>query len=141
MTLVIVHSAVNAAKLRVEPVTLISETGRHVIEAEIADTPEARAIGLMFRRSLDTDAGMLFVHDTPQNITMWMRNTYVSLDMIFADAQGRIIRIARNTEPFSTDIIEAGGLAKFVLEVPAGTAQRLKLKPGNRLEHRFVKAD
>jgi len=141
MALTTAPSCGSAAKLQVEPVIVVSETGRHLINAEIADTPETRATGLMFRRSLDADAGMLFIYDTPQNITMWMRNTYISLDMIFADARGRIIRIARNTEPFSTDIIAAGGLAKVVLEVPAGTARRLKLKPGDRLEHRAVGAD
>lgn len=131
-------AGVDAAKLRVEPVVLISETGRHTINAEIADTPGTRATGLMFRRSLAPDAGMLFIYDAPQNVTMWMKNTYISLDMIFADASGTIIRIARETEPFSTDIIESGGQAKVVLEVAAGTAKRLKLKPGDRLEHPSV---
>jgi len=131
-------SGVAAAELRVEPVVIVSESGRHTIDAEIADTPGTRATGLMFRRSLDADAGMLFIYDDPQNITMWMKNTYISLDMIFADAKGKIIRIARDTEPFSTDIIEAGGPAKVVLEVPAGTAKRLKLKRGDRLEHPSV---
>jgi len=122
-------------------VVLVSETGRHAIDAEIADTPGAKATGLMFRRSLDAGKGMLFIYDRPQNITMWMQNTYISLDMIFADARGTIIRIARDTEPFSTDIIEAGGLAKVVLEVPAGTARQLKLKRGDRLVHASVGAE
>jgi hypothetical protein len=134
-------SGVAAAKLRVEPVVIVSESGRHTIDAEIADTPGTRATGLMFRRSLAADSGMLFIYDTPQNITMWMKNTYISLDMIFADAKGKIIRIARDTEPFSTDIIEAGGPAKVVLEVPAGTAKRLKLKRGDLLEHSSVSAE
>jgi len=95
----------------------------------------------MFRRSLNAGSGMLFIYDRPQNITMWMRNTYISLDMIFADQAGKIIRIARDTEPFSTEIIEAGGLAKVVLEVPAGTARRLKLKRGDRLIHSSVSAE
>ena len=128
----------DAAKLRVEPVVLVSETGRHTINAEIADTPGRRSSGLMFRRSLDRDAGMLFIYDRPRNITMWMKNTFISLDMIFADADGDIIRIARETEPFSLDIIEGGGPANFVLEVPAGTARRLKLKRGDKLEHAAV---
>jgi len=130
--------SLHANGLKREPVVLVSETGRHVIDAEIADTPGAKATGLMFRRSLGADKGMLFIYDRPQNITMWMQNTYISLDMIFADAGGTIIRIARDTEPFSTDIIEAGGAAKVVLEVPAGTARRLKLKRGDRLEHASV---
>lgn len=134
-------AGVDAAKLRVEPVVLVSETGRHTINAEIADTPGTRATGLMFRRSLAPDAGMLFIYDAPQNVTMWMKNTYISLDMIFADASGTIIRIARETEPFSTDIIESGGQAKVVLEVAAGTAKRLKLKPGDRLEHAALSAE
>ncbi len=119
----------------------MTETGRHTINAEIADTPGTRASGLMFRRELAADSGMLFIYDTPQNITMWMQNTYISLDMIFADETGDIIRIARNTEPFSTDLVEAGGPAKVVLEVVAGTAKRLKLKRGDRLEHPSVSAD
>jgi len=126
------------AETRREPVVLVTETGQHTIDAEIADTPETKATGLMFRRSLDADKGMLFIYDKPQNITMWMKNTYISLDMIFADARGTIIRIARNTEPFSTDIIEAGGLAKVVLEVPAGTARRLNLKRGDQIQHPSV---
>lgn len=132
--------SLHANGLKREPVVLVSETGRHVIDAEIADTPGAKATGLMFRRSLGADKGMLFIYDRPQNITMWMQNTYISLDMIFADAGGTIIRIARDTEPFSTDIIEAGGLAKVVLEVPAGTARRLKLKRGDKLIHASVVA-
>lgn len=132
---------VTAAQLEREDVVLISETGRHVIDAEIADTPGTRAAGLMFRRDLGADKGMLFIYDTPQNITMWMKNTYIPLDMIFADQSGKIVRIARNTEPFSTDIIEAGAPAKVVLEVPGGTARRLKLKRGDRLEHASVSAD
>jgi len=95
----------------------------------------------MFRRSLGNDKGMLFIYDRPENITMWMKNTYIPLDMIFADGKGRIIRIARNAEPFSTDIIEAGGPAKVVLEVAAGTANRLRLKRGDRLEHPSVAAE
>ncbi|MFP3921556.1 MAG: DUF192 domain-containing protein [Dichotomicrobium sp.] len=131
----------DAAQLGREDVVLISETGRHVIDAEIADTPGTRAGGLMFRRNLDPGKGMLFIYDRPQNITMWMKNTYISLDMIFADQSGKIVRIARNTEPFSTDIIEAGAPAKVVLEVPAGTARQLKLKRGDRLEHTSVGAE
>lgn len=134
-------TGVNAGEPKREPVTLVSETGRHVIKAEIADTPQSRGTGLMFRRSLDADKGMLFIYDEPQNITMWMKNTYISLDMIFADAKGAIIRIARDTEPFSTEIIKAGGLAKVVLEVPAGTARRLRLKRGDKLIHPSVGAD
>ncbi len=127
-----------SAEMRREPVVLVTDTGRHTIDAEIADTPETKATGLMFRRSLDADAGMLFIYDEPQNITMWMKNTYISLDMIFADARGTIIRVARGTEPFSTDIIESGGAAKVVLEVPAGTARRLNLKRGDKLQHPSV---
>jgi len=134
-------AGVHAGEAKREPVTLVSESGRHVIKAEIADTPEARGVGLMFRRNLGADKGMLFIYDEPQSITMWMKNTYISLDMIFADAKGTIIRIARDTEPFSTKIIEAGGSAKAVLEVPAGTARRLRLKRGDKLIHPSVSSE
>jgi uncharacterized protein len=79
--------------------------------------------------------GMLFDFSPEQQISMWMKNTYVSLDMIFIRADGRILRIAENTEPESTRIISSGGLAKGVLEVVAGTARKYGIAPGDRVAH------
>ena len=106
---------------------------RHRFTIELAVTPEQKMRGLMFRKHLDPDKGMLFDYGSPQEISMWMKNTYISLDMIFIRADGRILRIAENTEPMSTKIISSRGLARGVLEVIAGTAQKYGIQPGDRV--------
>jgi uncharacterized membrane protein (UPF0127 family) len=123
-----------ASTLPQEDVVLETGTGTHIIRAEIADTDIAKATGLMFRQQLADDAGMLFIYERPQNFSMWMKNTYIPLDMIFIGPDLRISRIERDTEPFSTRVIEAGPPAIAVLEVNAGTANRLGLRRGDRVE-------
>src|SRR4029079_194806 len=86
-----------------------------------------------YRKELADGKGMLFDFSPEQQISMWMKNTYVSLDMIFIRADGRIPRIAGKTEPLSTKIISSGGLARGVLEVAAGTAQKYGIQPGDRV--------
>ena len=93
----------------------------------MATTDQDRALGLMFRRSLPENAGMLFLYDQPQPLTMWMRNTIIPLDMIFIGANGKVHRIESHTEPFSTQIISSDGDVKGVLEVNAGTAAAIGL--------------
>jgi hypothetical protein len=108
---------------------------RHAFQIELALTPAQQAQGLMFRRALAPDAGMLFVNDGEREIAMWMRNTLIPLDMIFIRADGRIARIAERTVPHSLDTVASGGPALAVLEVAAGTADRLGLRPGDRVRH------
>jgi uncharacterized membrane protein (UPF0127 family) len=90
-------------------------------------------MGLMFRRSLAADAGMLFLYDRAQPVAMWMKNTYIPLDMIFIGADGRVHRIAKRTEPFSTDVISSEGDVQGILEVNAGIADAIGLKPGDEV--------
>lgn len=123
-------------RLPAEKLTLVTATGRHVLDVEIANTGETRATGLMFRRKLAATRGMLFIYETAQPIQMWMRNTYISLDMVFITGAGSVHRIERNTEPFSERVIDSGGDVLAVLEVAAGTADRLQLKPGDTVLHR-----
>jgi uncharacterized membrane protein (UPF0127 family) len=118
-----------------EPLEIVTKTGVHVFSVEMATTEEERQKGLMYRKELPDGKGMLFDFSPEQQISMWMKNTYVSLDMIFIRADGRILRIAENTEPMSTKIISSGGLAKGVLEVVAGTAQKYGIAPGDRVAH------
>ena len=115
--------------------TLILETasGEHRYTVEIASSDRERAKGLMFRRSLPETGGMIFIYDPPQPVAMWMRNTYISLDMIFIAPDGTVRRIETNTEPFSTDIIPSGGAVAAVLELNAGEADKVGLKPGDRV--------
>jgi uncharacterized protein len=112
---------------------IASKTGVHVFTVELAVTDEERQKGLMFRKSLPESTGMLFDFKRDQDVSMWMHNTYVSLDMIFIRADGRIQRIAENTETESDKIISSGGPVRAVLEVVAGTAKKLGIAPGDRV--------
>ncbi|NJO22746.1 MAG: DUF192 domain-containing protein [Sphingomonadales bacterium] len=123
------------AKMRRETLTLVTSTFEHIINVEVTSTPEEKAMGLMFRTSLADDAGMLFPYAPPQEATMWMRNTYISLDMLFIRADGVIHRIETNTEPFSERVIASRGTVAAVLELKAGSAVKLGLKPGDRVRH------
>ena len=118
-----------------EPLALVTATGRHSFEVEIARTPETRSKGLMFRRTLGARHGMLFLYDDPQHVSMWMRNTYIPLDMVFILPDGTVHRVERETEPFSEAVIEAGARVQGVLEIPGGTAEELRLAPGDTVEH------
>jgi uncharacterized protein len=118
-----------------QPLEIVTKSGVQVFSVEMATTEEEKTNGLMHRKELPDGKGMLFDFSPEQQISMWMKNTYISLDMIFIRADGRILRIAENTEPLSTKIISSGGLAKGVLEVIAGTAQKYGIQPGDRVAH------
>lgn len=123
------------AKMRRESLVLVTSAGEHVIDVEVAETNEEKALGLMFRRSVPELTGMLFPYEPAQNITMWMRNTYVSLDMIFIRADGVVHRIEARAEPLSERTISSQGLVTAVLELAAGSADRLGLRPGDKVRH------
>ncbi len=120
--------------MRREAITLVSGPARHSIDAEIAENDATRALGLMFRHSIGDNEGMLFVYQPAQSVSMWMRNTTVSLDMVFIAPDGTITRIAEATEPLSEALISSGGTIAAVLELKAGAVRRLRLKPGDRVE-------
>jgi len=124
-----------AAKLRVEPVIVETQSGKEIFKAEIADTAELRQKGLMYRKEMAADEGMLFDFGVPRPVHMWMKNTFISLDMIFIRADGTVIAIGANTEPLSEATVGVEEPVKGVLEVVAGTAARLGLKPGDRIYH------
>ena len=115
--------------------TILSGGAAHRFSVEIARTPEQQQLGLMFRRKLAADAGMLFLYERPYRISMWMKNTLIPLDMIFIGVDGRIVDIAQRTVPHSVEPIYAGKPAIAVLEVNGGTAARLGLRIGDRVEH------
>jgi hypothetical protein len=119
----------------IQPLEIATKSGVQVFSVEMATTEEEKTTGLMYRKELPDGKGMLFDFSPEQQVSMWMKNTYISLDMIFIRADGRILRIAENTEPHSTKIISSGGLAKGVLEVIAGTAQKYGIAPGDRVAH------
>jgi uncharacterized membrane protein (UPF0127 family) len=119
----------------VQPLEIVTKSGVHVFSVEMATTEQEKETGLMYRKELADGKGMLFDFSPEQEVSMWMKNTYISLDMIFIRADGRILRIAENTEPLSTKIIPSNGPVKGVLEVIAGTAQKYGIKPGDRVGH------
>ncbi len=114
---------------------IITKSGVQVFTIEMAVTDEERMKGLMYRKSLAEGRGMLFDFSPEQNVQMWMKNTYIPLDMIFIRTDGTILSIAQNTQPLSEKIISSGGLAKGVLEVAGGTARKLGIAPGDRVAH------
>lgn len=118
--------------------TIVTVAGnRYPFRVELARTPDERAQGLQGRQTLAADAGMLFDFATPQPVAMWMKDTYVSLDMIFIAADGRIVNIARDTTPQSLAVLESAAPVRGVLEVRAGTTARLGIRPGDRVVHKI----
>lgn len=123
--------------MRKERLTISTASGRHDFLVEITETDADKAMGLMFRQSLGRRAGMLFGYPRSFEITMWMKNTYISLDMIFIKKNGVVHRIAKGTEPFSEEIVASKGDVAAVLEVAAGVADEIGLKPGDMVRHKF----
>lgn len=112
---------------------LKTDTGDHSFDIEVATTDRDRARGLMFRRSLPENAGMLFLYDPPQPAAMWMKNTLISLDIVFISPDGRVHRIESGAEPFSTTLIPSDGTVAAVLELNAGQADKIGLKRGDQV--------
>ena len=128
-----------AMVLPVDPAPLVAVTGsgKHSFSIEIADTSDEREAGLMFRRTMADDHGMLFVFDKPGEVNFWMKNTPMALDLVFVGQDGRIKAIKRG-EPQSEAIIAPGHPVRFVLELKAGTAARDGLKDGDLLRHPVI---
>jgi hypothetical protein len=126
--------------MRRETLVLQTAARKHTIDVEIAETSDEKAMGLMFRTSLADTQGMLFPYPSPQELTMWMRNTYIPLDMVFIRADGVVHRIEARTEPLSERVIASQGSVTAVLELAGGAAERLGLKPGDVVVHRHFKA-
>lgn len=117
------------------PLTIDAESGQFEFQVEMAVSPEQRGLGLMFREDLAEDRGMLFDFGKLQRASMWMRNTYVPLDMLFIDPDGRITQIAADTRPLSDAVIASREPVRAVLELRAGVAAKLGIKPGDRILH------
>ena len=112
-------------------VSIVSDDQSHKFRVDLALTHQQQMQGLMFRRNMPADAGMLFVYKQEAPIAMWMKDTYLPLDMLFIAPGGRIVKIAERTVPLSEATIASGGAVIAVLELNAGTASRLGIKPGD----------
>ena len=118
-----------------EPLTIETVGGPVSFLVEMARTPAEQSRGLMFRTLVLPGTGMLFVHERPRQVSMWMRNTPTSLDMVFIDEDGTIESIAADTTPFAEAVISSNGPVAAVLEILAGEAERLGIAPGDRVRH------
>ncbi|MDB5457790.1 MAG: hypothetical protein JWP92_3375 [Caulobacter sp.] len=125
------------AKPRLETVTLVTAKGRTAFTVEIAATPAEQERGLMYRKSLAPDRGMLFIYKQPQPAAYWMRNTYIPLDILFIAPDGRVLSIARNARPLDETPIPSGGIISGVLEIAGGRAAQLGVLPGDKVLHRI----
>ncbi len=114
--------------------SVISGTSKHDFTVEIMRTPEERSKGLMHRRQLDAKHGMLFDFGGAVIARMWMKNTYIPLDMLFIRENGAIANIAADTVPHSLDVLSSEGDVHYVLEINAGLTKRLGIKAGDRVE-------
>ncbi len=126
------------AELPKEKLVIVTHDGkRHDFSVEMALTPDQQVTGLMFRPSVAEDGGMLFDWGTPRPSQMWMRNTIASLDMLFIDGDGTIRAIAERTVPQSLAVIDSRVPVRATLEVRAGTAERLDIRVGDKVEQRI----
>ena len=112
------------------PLTIKSKSGTHHFTVEIAATPDEQETGLMFRKSLAGDRGMIFPYDPPQDASFWMKNTLIPLDIVFIRANGTIARIT-NAEPMSIEPLPSGEPIAAVLEIAGGRAAELDIKEGD----------
>ena len=133
-----IFTPLSVADSTLERLEIATQTGqRHPFFVELATTPKARRQGLMLRRELAPEGGMLFVFNKPRVVTMWMKETYVSLDMLFIDTAGNIVRIAARTTPLSLKRISSQGPVLAVLELVGGAAQDRGIAVGDRVFHRL----
>ena len=115
--------------------SVITSTGQKNFEVEMAVSDQQQSQGLMYRRSMAANAGMLFDYGALRHIQMWMKNTYIPLDMIFIGPKGKIKKIVERTIPHSESIISSNGRARAVLELNSGTVSRLGIKTGDTVIH------
>jgi len=137
LLIVVLLRPAQLAGATIETLEVASKSGVHAFSVEVVDSDEERQKGLMFRKELPEGKGMLFDFKTEAPVSFWMKNTYVALDMIFIRGDGRIVSIAENTEPMSERMIPSAGPVRGVLEVVAGTARKLGIRPGDRVAHRI----
>lgn len=139
--LIAVLAMSEALAARLERVVVQTSGGARAFMVEVVDTPETRARGLMFRKSMPRSEGMLFDFRTEQPVGFWMENTYIPLDIIFIRADGSIESIAANAVPLSREVLPSRGAILGVLEINGGLAAELGIRPGDRVRHRMFQPD
>ncbi len=131
--LFVLVAAAPARPAALQTLEIVSKSGVHSFAVELAVTDAEREKGLMFRKELPMGQGMLFDFHQDQEVSFWMENTYIPLDMIFIQGDGRILRIEQNAKPLSTKLIPSNGPVRAVLEVIGGTAAKLGIASGDKV--------
>jgi uncharacterized membrane protein (UPF0127 family) len=132
--------AVPNSGLRVVPLSIRTATGAHNYSVEVAATPAEQAKGMMFRRSMPRGRGMIFPMQPPRPASFWMQNTWLPLDIIFIAPGGRVLNVVRG-EPLSLAMLDSAGPVEAVLELNAGEAERIRLKPGDPVRWQGSRVD
>jgi uncharacterized protein len=141
IVLVAVSTAEAQEAARIEPLSIVTKESATLFAAEVADSDELRERGLMFRHVMPAGQAMLFDFEKPRPAAMWMKNTYISLDMLFVRADGTIAAIAENTEPLSTQTISVEEPVLGVVELAAGTVKRLGIRRNDKVYHQVFKTE
>lgn len=123
--------AAPAVNFTTQPLTILTQSGAHAFTVEVAETPEQRERGLMYRTEMAADTGMIFDYHRDVEISMWMKNTVLPLDMVFMSADGTVFDVVKGAVPYSLSIISSQGKVRAVLEVNAGTVDRLQIRRGD----------
>jgi uncharacterized protein len=129
------RASANAGEGQFEPLSIITGTGTHNYSVEVMRTQPELEKGLMYRTSMPADRGMLFIFKVEQSVMMWMKNTYIPLDMLFMDKTGRVVGIVANAKPMSEQILTAAVPTFAVLELNGGEAAKIGLKVGDKVDH------
>ena len=124
-----------AATAAAEPLVIHAGGSSYKFEVEIVSTPATREQGLMYRKALAANAGMLFLYPDERPVSFWMKNTLIPLDMLFLKADGSIAHIAHDAVPLDETPIDSGAPVRAVLEVKGGTADALGIREGDRVEY------
>jgi hypothetical protein len=129
--------ATSAAAIVCDPgkIEIITDQGNQTFSIEIADEPQEQARGLMFRPSMPTDAGMLFIFDQPRQANFWMRNTMIPLDMIFIDDTGKVDSVAERSDTYSEQVSSSKGDVQAVLEINGGLSRQMGIGPDTQVIH------
>jgi len=118
---------------------VVADGETHVFQVEIADDEDEQRRGLMFRRELADDAGMLFLYAEPRRAAMWMKNTFIPLDILFIREDGEIVRIHHMAEPHDLTALPSGEVVAAALEIRGGRAAELGIEEGDRVLHASLK--
>jgi hypothetical protein len=140
VAILLVVAAVPAKAFSHDILLILANGNSFRFNVELAISPDERAAGLMFRKELAPNAGMLFLYPQDQAVTFWMKNTYLPLDMVFIAADGKITQVVKGAKPLSEDLIPSDSSIRGVLELNAGITDQFNIRPGDQVDFKAFKS-